>query len=501
MTVFDLHNSVLRDYQDYIGSYYTIADERISAFVSQALINDLRLWPDFLLQLSPCYARTQDVDTLMREGLLHPLAAEIFRTRNNQPFILYEHQVQALNFAKEQSSYVVTNGTGSGKSLTYFLPIINALLHQGDPSSRMRALIIYPMNALVNSQLKALEALRDDFEHRTRKPFPVTFAKYTGDTSDTDRTRIRQQTPQILLTNYVMAELALVRPEDQHFMDAAVGGLKFLVLDELHTYRGRQGADVAMLVRRLTERCGGPDLICVGTSATMVVDREAPPESRREAVSHFASCLFGRPISADRVIEETLETFTDCENEPTAEDLRITLQGPAPSDHDQFRRYPLARWVEGTLGVEKEADGRLRRRMPRTLAEAVQELSRDSGEAIDVCTSRLRETLLRGSEMVRGDGNRAFAFKVHQFIGQGGTLFLTLEPREQRQCSLEGQYFAGRGGIFFPVKFCRQCGQEYYHVIRNDTSSRFEPHPFGWGESEDLNGTPGYLMLASGDGD
>jgi hypothetical protein len=72
MTIFDLHSSVLRDYQDCIGSYYTIADERISAFVSQALINDLRLWPDFLLQLSPCYARTQDVDALTREGLLHP---------------------------------------------------------------------------------------------------------------------------------------------------------------------------------------------------------------------------------------------------------------------------------------------------------------------------------------------------------------------------------------------------------------------------------------------
>src|SRR6185369_4741147 len=143
----------------------------------------------------------------------------------------------------------VTSGTGSGKSLTYFLPIIDDLLNRrcGD---QVAALVVYPMNALVNSQLQSLEQLKDNYERRFGKPFPITFAKYTGETSDTLREELRRRPTQIMLTNYVMAEYILVRPEDQRFLDRATGGLRFLVFDELHTYRGRQGADVAMLIRR-----------------------------------------------------------------------------------------------------------------------------------------------------------------------------------------------------------------------------------------------------------
>ena len=67
-----------------------------------------------------------------------------------------------------------------------------------------------------------------------------------------------------------MLELMLVRPRERHFIDRASSALRFLVMDELHTYRGRQGADVALLIRRLRERGGNPDLICIGTRATMV---------------------------------------------------------------------------------------------------------------------------------------------------------------------------------------------------------------------------------------
>ena len=124
----------------------------------------------------------------------------------------------------------------------------------------MAALVVYPMNALVNSQLEALKKLKEGYERRTGRPFPVTFAKYTGDTQEAARAELRQHPPQIMLTNYVMAELMLVRPEDQRFLDRVGGGLRFLVFDELHTYRGRQGADVAMLIRRLKERCAAPGL-------------------------------------------------------------------------------------------------------------------------------------------------------------------------------------------------------------------------------------------------
>ena len=100
--------------------------------------------------------------------------------------------------------------------------------------------------------------------------------------------------------------------------------------------------------------------------------------------------------------------------------------------------------------------------------------------------------------LVREDGGRAFAFKLHQFIGQGRALFATLEAADRREFSLGGQVQASGGRLFVPIKFCRQCGQDYYHVLRSD--KRFLPHPVGT-ESKDDNSHPGYLMLAPADND
>jgi ATP-dependent helicase YprA (DUF1998 family) len=308
---------------------------------------------------------------------------------------------------------------------------------------------------------------------------------------------MRQHPPQIMLTNYVMAELMLVRPEDQRFLDRAGGGLRFLVFDELHTYRGRQGADVAMLIRRLKERCAAPGLVHVGTSATMVANRNATPQQRREAVADFATRLFGHPFTDQHVVEETLVSFTDGPA-PSRDELAAALAGPTPTDLDKFRRHALARWVEAEFGVEPEEGGRLKRRVPRTLAAGAVRLAEASGLTAELCEGQLRDILNRGGELTRDDGGRAFAFKLHQFIGQGRALFATLEPSSGRDFSLEGQVQAGGGRLFMPVKFCRHCGQDYYHVLRSDR--RFTPHPVGLEMAED-GIQPGYLMLAPAEND
>src|SRR5207249_5877554 len=97
---------------------------------------------------------------------------------------------------------------------------------------------------------------------------PVRFERYTGQESDEQKRAIIANPPDILLTNYVMLELILTRVDERELVRQA-RGLRFLVLDELHTYRGRQGADVALLVRRTREACEAPRLQHVGTSATM----------------------------------------------------------------------------------------------------------------------------------------------------------------------------------------------------------------------------------------
>jgi len=502
MSIFDLHSATIADYRDFVRSFFVIADQRVRQYVDHALDEEARLWPDFLLQVSPSYVRAATVDDLRDQGLLHAETARIFRTPGGAPFHLYQHQVEALAKARDQQSYVVTSGTGSGKSLTYFLPIIDALVRQPATGDRVAALVVYPMNALVNSQLQALQKLADGYRQRTGRNFPVSFAKYTGETGDTGREELRNHPPQIMLTNYVMAELMLVRPEDQRFLDRTGGGLRFLVFDELHTYRGRQGADVAMLIRRLKERCAAPDLIHVGTSATMVSGPNATPQERRAAVGDFAQRLFGHPLTADNVVEESLEPFT-LHGTPTSAELATALAGPLPATLDEFRRYPLARWVEAEFGIEPEAGGGYKRRVPRTLAKAAARLAEASGQLAEACEARLRDLFNRGGELLRDDGGRAFAFKMHQFIGQGRALYATLQPAdgpegERREFSLEGQVQAGGGRLFIPVKFCRQCGQDYYHVLRSAT--RFTPHPVGL-ESADDDSHPGYLMLAPDEND
>ena len=496
-TIFDLHEAALADYRDFVRSFFLIADERARAFVDQALEEEGHLWPEPLVQLSPNYEPGPSVDDLAREGVIAHETARIFCRPDGTPIRLYRHQEEAIRKALSGDSIVVTSGTGSGKSLCYFVPIVESLIRRPDTGGRVAALVVYPMNALVNSQFQALSGLKERYERSLGRSFPVTFAKYTGETSDTAREEMRRNPPQILLTNYVMAELLLVRPEDQRFLDRVGGGLRFLVFDELHTYRGRQGADVAMLVRRLKERCAAQDLVQIGTSATMISRPDATALERRQSVADFATRFFGHRFSPEQVVEETLAPFTEG-GPPRVEELRGSLEAPLPDDLASLRRHPLMRWIEYELGVEREPDGSLKRRVPSPLTEAARRLSEVTGLDQERCARAVRELLVHGSSFVSEDGTRAVAFKLHQFVAQGRTLYSTLESRDKREFSLDGQVQAGEGKLFFPVKFCRQCGQDYYHVL--ELEGRYLPHPVG-AEPEEEEAKAGYLMLAPEEGD
>jgi Lhr-like helicase len=497
-TIFELHKKVLKDYSDFVHSFLLIADDRAREFINQALKEEAKLWPDPLLQISPAYLSGKSVDQWAAEGLIQKETARIFSTPEGKPYILYKHQEEAILKAISDESFIVTSGTGSGKSLCYFLPIIDYLIkNQETLGQKVSALIIYPMNALVNSQHQALENLKSNYEKRIGRPFPVTFNKYTGDTTEEIRENMRRNPPQILLTNYVMAELLLIRPEDKIFFNKENGGLKFLVFDEIHTYRGRQGADVAMLIRRLKQHCGGDNLIHIGTSATMVSHPNAGSQERRQAVANFASKFFGHSFRPDQVIEEKLSPFT-VGGKPTEDEITKGFNLPFPDDLDAYKRHPLVRWIEYNLGIEERSDGELRRQPPKTLPEAAKELSRIVKQDENLCVSKLIEALNKGAELVKEDKNRVLAFKLHQFISQGKSLYATIEKRDSRKFSLEGQVEAEKGKILCPIRFCRQCGQDYYRVKKDE--KKFSAHFIGE-ENEDEEKETGFLMLADEEND
>ena len=266
MDVFDLRNRLVSDYRRYTRSFIRIRDGRIGEFVD-GILGAEGFWPEPLLQLNPTFRPGGTIDDLVEQGVLHPECSRIFRIdktgtdHRGKQLLLHQHQREAILKARDGRSYVLTTGTGSGKSLAYIVPIVDHVLRRGSGQG-VRAIVVYPMNALANSQDEELGKFIDRGHPKGRSL--VRFARYTGQERGKTREAIRSNPPDILLTNYMMLELLLTRIEDRELVRAAQG-LRFLVFDELHTYRGRQGADVAMLIRRCRHAFGN-DIVCVGTS-------------------------------------------------------------------------------------------------------------------------------------------------------------------------------------------------------------------------------------------
>lgn len=479
MKAFEFDYQLISAYEHFSRSFSVIRAFDLRSEID-AQYDAGRFWPDALLSLNPRFLEGPTVDELVASNDLNEGTGRVFRF-GQTPLRLYRHQAEAIAKAKSGKSFVVTTGTGSGKSLCFFIPVVDAIIRARKPRRTM-AIIIYPMNALANSQMKEI----DKFIAQSGLPEKLkpVVKRYTGQESQEERERIAASPPDILLTNYMMAELLLTRQDD---LDAKVianaSGLEFIILDELHTYRGRQGADVAVLVRRLRDRCCVENVpICIGTSATMA--SEGSDEGRAIAVAKVASRLFGAEIGPDAVIDESLQRATDdalkTENVLGALEQVITQPIPDMLDDETLRRHPLSVWAELELGLDDGLE--LRRKKPIPFEEAVNKLSCDSGVASDTCREYLEKFLTRVSQPERergGEGDGAFlAFKLHRFISGAGEVFTTLTAKPRR-ILLEGQLEdpAAPGNRLYPTRFCRNCGQEYHVVtkVEHDGELRFLP--------------------------
>jgi len=507
MDVFALRDKLIADYAAYIRSFLSIRDTRIRSYVDQQLDEGL-LWPDPLIQLNPCFEPGAWIDELVQTGQLHPECRRVFRLKKDDDtskgMRLYRHQVDAIEAAKSGENYVLTTGTGSGKSLAYIIPIVDHVLHHGSGRG-IKAIIVYPMNALANSQLDELEKfLCRGFEGGS----PVTFKRYTGQESDEDREGIIADPPDILLTNYVMLELILTRPRERRLVQKA-RGLRYLVLDEMHTYRGRQGADVALLVRRVRESCHARELQCVGTSATL--SAEGSFAEQQAAVAGVATRLFGSPVSMNHVIGETLQRVTDTadlDDPGFAAALGDRVRDATlktPRDFESFRRDPLCMWIESTLGLAAAGgDSQLCRAKPISITGpdgAAASLAELIGLEGTRCVDAIQEALMAGYDIPNPETDfPAFAFRINQFISRGDTVYASIEAPERRHLTTQGQQFVPghRDKVLLPLAFCRECGQEFYVVtcVSSDAGQiRFLARDLGDQRPEE--GEAGFLYSSS----
>ncbi len=354
MDAISLHSKILDGYQDYIKSFIDIHDSDIRDKVEEALKTG-KLWPEPLIQFNPSFEKNGSIDALVSDGTLHTEVGKVFKGLS-----LYSHQIEAMRLGAKPRRFVVTSGTGSGKSLTFLGSIFNHLFRSG-AGMGVQAILVYPMNALINSQEEELKKLAATYEANTGTPFPLKFAAYTGQTKSEIRKQVLDSPPDILLTNYMMLELLLTRHGERAIRDSIYSSLRFLVFDELHTYRGRQGADIGMLIRRI-RGCSKHPITTIGTSATMV--STGSYHNQKVAVASVAEQIFGEPFAADQIIGETLTRSLPRSGAVLeATELSKAIRSPIPTAAgvEELMDFPTALWLEGriALSVDHDSGGRL----------------------------------------------------------------------------------------------------------------------------------------------
>lgn len=286
-------------------------------------IGDLTFVKGPYVEMLPDFEKGRAMSELCGDGVLDPgwkafekNASSVWR----RP--LHAHQEAAL---LRDENFLVATGTGSGKTESFLYPLINSILAQGDlKRPGVRAILVYPLNALANDQLHRIASLL----FRDLGDPGITLGRYTGQVKsratraqeisrlrstpsfveafgeDADvsenwllsRSEMRAAPPHILITNYAMLEHILLLPTNRPLL--ANADLQAIVLDEIHTYAGAQAIEVAFLLRRLKAHLGIPDgkIRCIGTSASL-------DPGRKGELADFASRLFGEPFSgADAVI-------------------------------------------------------------------------------------------------------------------------------------------------------------------------------------------------------
>jgi replicative superfamily II helicase/very-short-patch-repair endonuclease len=494
MQPFTIAEKIKDAYQRYIETSFPIRRAELCDAFRRLVDEEKLLWQEPFISLAHPFSSGGTFADLVTQGILDPRIQRVAWGFER----LFAHQRNAIarltTFQHTPRNTIIATGTGSGKTESFLVPIVDDCLRHRQTSG-VRAVLIYPMNALANDQLERLR--------RYLAGSGVTFGRYTGDTPFNDedaqkrmprpddapaeerytRKDIQENPPHILITNYVMLELLLLRKQEQ----AIFQGVKprYLVLDEIHTYTGILGTEVACLIRRFKQHTGleAEELVCVGTSATIGSDND------QAALITFASNLFGEPFdAADAVIGEQYAalswdgiapnmaappTLTDNDlllNPDSPDDIRhlaqqipgITLNGHGTAVfstlYDAIAHHRSFRELEALL------------QSPTPLSQVVKTYGELPGRTTLEPAQVEREVLallLLGSAARRdgiGDLDVRFRPKVHLLIRSLAPLAICLNPACGRlltdgatECACDGSMQAHA----LPLGLCRSCGADY----------------------------------------
>ncbi|HHH47906.1 MAG TPA: DEAD/DEAH box helicase [Gammaproteobacteria bacterium] len=473
---------LIEDYRRFLRTSYRFLDPHLRAQFEAHLAQADVVVKGPYVTLSRDFMLGQTLQELVDAGSVELELLKAHWPFGDQP--LYSHQVQALAAGRADHGFVVTTGTGSGKTESFLLPVLDGIVRRKrDGISGVQAVLLYPMNALANDQLERLRRLLRGTD------LDISYALYTGD-SDTanqrlgeepaeterlTRAAIRRDPPDILLTNYKQLEFLLVRAEDRALFTPA---LKYLVLDEVHSYRGAQATEIACLIRRLKAhaRLAPGELVGIATSATVASGDEA-----RGRLADFAAVLFGEAFDADAIIGEAFVSRTPSPSPwappapALADDALLDLD---PNDEEVIcqlaqqltrRDCPpgpsltnrLTRLLEGNLVVEMLetvfAD-------PAPLAAAVQALKEKfpdrAAQADEQVQREVEAYLLLGS--IGDDAHPPrLRPKLHTFFHGVYDVALCMNPACRALVPQGGTECLKCGSVARPAALCRTCGQDF----------------------------------------
>lgn len=311
---------IKNSYINYLKTIKPFQDEGLREEFSQAIEQRDMLVKGPLVQISLPYKKDLSIKELVALGILSQRFEALCSESLPYDRPLYTHQVKAIKKVVSGRNLVVSTGTGSGKTEAFLIPILNQLLLEEDAGTLsqpgVRALLLYPMNALANDQMKRLRRILEKYSQ-------ITFGRYINvdetplRQSDADfyfkktypdepflknelrsRDQMHERPPHLLITNYAMLEYLLLRPSSSPLFDGETGGhWRLIVLDEAHIYDGANATEMAMLLRRVQDRVAGSKhglIQAIATSATIGQGRKDFP-----AVAEFASKLFNKGFAWD----------------------------------------------------------------------------------------------------------------------------------------------------------------------------------------------------------
>ena len=268
----------------------------------------------------PDFEKGGSIARLVEDEVLHETWAKLASTDEGRRLFerpLHLHQTAAIG---RDENYLVATGTGSGKTEAFLFPLVDDLVRQGNlERPGVRAILVYPLNALANDQMHRIARLlyrdlcdpgitlgrftgqvRSNATRGDEEPRLIAMPTFQNNFPDAgsvprnwllSREEMLERPPHILVTNYAMLEHILLLPRNRALLGGAE--IRWLVLDEIHTYSGAQAIEVAFLLRKLKARLGAElgTMRCVGTSASL-------DPSRREELARFAEDLFGESFSS-----------------------------------------------------------------------------------------------------------------------------------------------------------------------------------------------------------